>query len=151
MLYEEDYLAWTQQQIGLLQTSKLEELDLKNLVEELKAMGRSDHRELESRLIILIAHLLKWEWQFNRLQNQWAEFEGKSWRNSITEQRIQIKFPMQKVPSLRPKLLESIFAAYPTARELASRETEIQESEFPMDCPYGDNDLLDPDFFPVPR
>ena len=151
MLYEEDYLAWTQQQIGLLQTGKLEELGLTNLVEELKAMGRSDHRELESRLIILIAHLLKWEWQFNRLQNQWAEFEGKSWRNSITEQRIQIKFLMQKVPSLRPKLSESIFAAYPTARELASRETEIQESEFPMDCPYGDNDLLDPDFFPVPR
>ena len=108
MLYEEDYLAWIKQQIGLLQTGKLEELDLKNLVEELKAMGRSDHRELESRLIILIAHLLKWEWQFNRLQNQWAEFEGKSWRNSITEQRIQIKFLMQKVPSLRPKLSESI-------------------------------------------
>ena len=60
-------------------------------------MERSDHRELESRLIILIAHLLKWEWQFNRLQNQWAEFEGESWRNSITEQRIQIKFLMQKV------------------------------------------------------
>ena len=50
MLYEEDYLAWTQQQIGLLQTGKLEELDLKNLVEELKEMGRSDHYELESRL-----------------------------------------------------------------------------------------------------
>ena len=151
MLYEEDYLAWTKQQIGLLQTGKLEELDLKNLVEELKAMGRSDHRELESRLIILIAHLLKWEWQFNRLQNQWAEFEGKSWRNSITEQRIQIKFLMQKAPSLRPKLSESIFAAYPPARELVSRETEIQEFEFPKDCPYGGNDLLDPEFFPVPR
>ena len=59
MPYEEDHLAWTKQQIGLLQTGKLEELDLKNLVEELKAIGRSDHRELESRLIILIAHLLK--------------------------------------------------------------------------------------------
>ena len=53
---------------------------------------------------------------------------------------------MQKVPSLRPKLSESIFAAYPTART-SFRETEIQESEFPTDCPYGDNDLLDPDFF----
>ena len=58
---------------------------------------------------------------------------------------------MQKVPSLRPKLSESIFAAYPTARELAYRETEIQESEFPTDCPYLDNDLLDPEFLPVPR
>ena len=130
MLYEEDYLAWTQQQIGLLQTGNLEELDLKNLVEELKAMGRSDHRELESRLIILIAHLLKWEWQFNRLQNQWAEFEGKSWRNWITEQRIQIKFLMQKVPSLCPKLSESIFAAYPTARELASRKQKSKNLNF---------------------
>ena len=78
MLYEEDYCAWTKQQIGLLQTGKLEEWDLKNLVEELKAMGRSDYHELKSHLIILIAHLLKWEWQFNRLQNQWVEFEGKS-------------------------------------------------------------------------
>ena len=49
MIYEEDYLAWTQQQIGLLQTGKLEELDLKNLVEELKVTRRSDHHELESR------------------------------------------------------------------------------------------------------
>ena len=105
---------------------------------------------MESRLIILIAHLLKWEWQFNRLQNQWAEFEGKSWRNSITEQRIQIKFLTQKAPSLRPKLSESVFASYPPALELASRETEIQESEFPKDCPYGENDLLGPKFFPVP-
>ena len=58
---------------------------------------------------------------------------------------------MQKVPSLLPKFSESVFAAYPSARELASRETEIEESEFPKDCPYGDKDLLDPDFFPVPR
>ena len=54
---------------------------------------------------------------------------------------------MQKVPSLGPKLYESIFAAYPTTRQLASMETEIQESELPMDCPYGEKDLLDPDFF----
>ena len=56
MLYEEDYLAWTKQQIGLLQNGKLEGLDLKNLVGELKEMGCSDHRKLESRSIILIAH-----------------------------------------------------------------------------------------------
>ena len=64
---------------------------------------------------------------------------------------LPIKFLMQKAPSLRPKLSESVFTAYPPARELASRETEIQVSEFPKDCPYGDNDLLDPEFFPVPR
>ncbi len=58
---------------------------------------------------------------------------------------------MQKVPSLRPKLSESVFVAYPPARELASRETETQKSEILMDCPYLDNDLLDPEFLPVPR
>lgn len=93
MLYEEDYLAWTQQQIGLLQTGKLEELDLKNLVEELKAMGRSDHRELESRLIILIAHLLKWEWQFNRLQNQWLmSLKGKVGEIRLRSRGFKLNF-----------------------------------------------------------
>ena len=59
MLYEQDFFAWTKQQANLLKEGRLRELDLPNLIEELEDMGRSNYRELESRLIVLVAHLLK--------------------------------------------------------------------------------------------
>ena len=61
MLYEKDFLAWTQQQSELLRQGRWQEVDLDHLVQELDGMGKSTHRELESRLVVLIAHFLKWE------------------------------------------------------------------------------------------
>jgi Domain of unknown function DUF29 len=58
-LYEEDYLAWTEQQVALLRARRTEDLDLGNLIEELEDMGRGEWRELENRLETLLAHMLK--------------------------------------------------------------------------------------------
>ena len=49
------------------------------IVEELSEMGKSQQHELVNRLRVLLAHLLKWQFQYCRLSEQWAEFEGKSW------------------------------------------------------------------------
>ena len=79
MLYEKDFLAWTQQQSELIRQGRWQEVDLDHLIEELEDMGKSNHRELESPLIVLLAYLLKWEFQLNQLQDQWREFDGRSW------------------------------------------------------------------------
>ena len=100
MLYEKDFLAWTQQQSELLRQGRWQEVDLDHLVQELDGMGQSNHRELESRLVVLIAHLLKWEFQLNQLQDQWKEFDGRSWRKTIILQRIQIERLMEDCPRL---------------------------------------------------
>ena len=66
MLYEKDFLAWTQQQSELIRQGRWQEVDLDHLIEELEDMGKSNHRELESRLVVLLAHLLKWKFQLNQ-------------------------------------------------------------------------------------
>ncbi len=151
MLYEQDFFAWTKQQVNLLKGGRLRELDLPNLIEELEDMGRSNYRELESRLIVLVAHLLKWEYQWNQLQSQWKEFEGKSWRNSIIEQRIQLIGLLEEMPSLQNFFQERLKRAYPQAIKLIIKETNLLSTEFPAECPYPIDQLLDEDFLPKPR
>ena len=151
MLYEQDFFAWTKQQVNLLKEGRLRELDLPNLIEELEDMGRSNYRELESRLIVLVAHLLKWEHQWNQLQSQWKEFEGKSWRNSIIEQRIQLSGLLEERPSLQNFFQERLTRAYPQAIKLIIKETDLLSTEFPAECPYSIDQLLDEDFLPKPR
>jgi hypothetical protein len=52
-LYDQDFLAWTEQQAALLRARRLDQLDLDNLAEELDTMGRSERGELENRLEVL--------------------------------------------------------------------------------------------------
>jgi hypothetical protein len=79
--YETDFYAWALHNAQLLREGKFSELDVDHLVEELEDMG-NNKPELASRFIILIAHLLKWEYQ--------PERRGRSWERSIDEQRSQI-------------------------------------------------------------
>lgn len=51
--------AKPQQQVDHLKTGYLNELE--NLIEEIESIGRREKRAVESRLIILLAHFLKWQ------------------------------------------------------------------------------------------
>ena len=57
--YEEDFYAWTVEQSRLLRAGELSAIDVANIAEEIESMGRSDRRELRSRLVVLAMHLLK--------------------------------------------------------------------------------------------
>lgn len=61
--YEQDFYGWTMEQAALLKSGRLNELDIQNLIEEVETMGRSEKRALESRLSVLLLHLLKWHYQ----------------------------------------------------------------------------------------
>lgn len=61
--YEADYAQWCAEQGALLREGRLSDLDRENLAEEIESLGRSDKREIRSRLGNLLLHLLKW--QFN--------------------------------------------------------------------------------------
>jgi hypothetical protein len=147
-IYERDFDAWVQRQVFLLRQGKTGEIDVEHLIEELEDMGKSNLRELESRFIILIAHLLKWQFQLETLATQWKEFEGKSWRKTIIEQRAQLLFLIKKVPSLKSSLHLAMTEAYPEARRLTIRETNLAPDVFPVDCPYSVEQLFDEDFYP---
>lgn len=148
MLYEEDFNTWVQQQIQSLKSGQLHRLDIQHLIIELEEMGKSDIRALESRLIILIAHLLKWQFQLTTLTEQWQGYEGKSWQNTIIEQRAQLRHLLKKAPSLKQEFPNAVGEVYAEAVAVAEKETQLAQSTFPQDCPYTMQQLLDDHFYP---
>ncbi len=147
-LYQTDYSAWAKRHAELLRAGRYAELDIEHLLEELSDMSKSERRELESRLLILLTHLLKWEYQYKILSERWREFDGRSWRVTIVEQRKQIAVLLRQSPGLKSILAEAITTAYPDALDLASKETRLPPETFPAQCPYQAALILDDDYYP---
>ena len=139
--YETDLYAWALYNAQLLREGRLSEIDVEHLVEELEDMGKGDRQELESRLAVLIGHLLKWAYQ--------SDYRSNSWRSSINEQRMRITRKIRKNPNLKPYLPAAIVDAYSDAVTLASDDTGFPTSTFPKICPYSQEQLLARDFFPT--
>ena len=138
--YDEDFFAWTQEQARLLRAGELTDVDTENLAEEIESMGRSDKRELRSRLIQLLMHFLKWQYQ--------PGFRSHSWTSTIAEQRDQVKESLEESPSLRPIVTADLSRAYKVARIKAAGETGLSEKTFPELCPYTPEQILSEDFLP---
>ncbi|WP_414565869.1 MULTISPECIES: DUF29 domain-containing protein [unclassified Anabaena] len=136
--YENDFYAWTQQQAHLLKTGQIHQIDWQNIAEEIADMGRSEKRQLASRLEILIMHLLKWQFQPN--------LRSRSWQLTIKEQRLRLDQLLQENPSLQSILTEVIDKVYPLATISAERETGVYL--FPETCPYELKEVLSAEFFP---
>lgn len=139
-LYEQDFYQWTQHQAGLLRSGRLGEIDIEHVAEEIEAMGISDRRELESRLKVLLQHLLKWQFQ--------PEQRSGSWRGSIDEQRDQLEILLRQSPSLHRFVPEAVEHSYPKARRAAALETGLSIGQFPESCHYSVQQVLDVDFLP---
>ncbi|OQW94908.1 MAG: hypothetical protein BWK79_04310 [Beggiatoa sp. IS2] len=140
MNYEQDYYGWIIHSIKLLQQGQLQQLDVQHLMEELEAMGASERRELESRIVILIMHLLKWQYQE---QNRCA-----SWKGTIIEQRRQIQRLIRMSPSLKRFVTTMMSENYPEAVERAAVEISLAEDIFPVNCPYLWEEIIDNQYYP---
>jgi hypothetical protein len=139
-LHDQDFYAWTQQQARLIRVGKVAELDLEHLLEEIENMGASERSQLQSRLKILLGHLLKWQYE--------PAFRSRSWTATIKEQRLSVMELLDDNPSLRAILEERIRKAYPQGVLLAVKETDIDERRFPASCPYLTEQILDLGFYP---
>jgi hypothetical protein len=139
-LYVTDFFEWTQEQARLLRERRFEDLDLENLIDEVESVGGSDKREIESRLVVLIAHLLKWKYR--------PGARSPCWSGTIREQRRRIGYVLRDSPSLRshPSLVFS--DQYLGARLAAAAETGIDYTLFPEQCPFTADEVLDDDFWP---
>lgn len=138
--YDKDFYAWSLHNAALIREGKLSEVDLKHVAEEIEDMGKGNKRELVSRLIVLLAHLLKWNFQ--------SERKGKSWKFTIKEQRVRIESLLRKNPSLSHEIEEQIEEAYEVALLVAEKETDLNEETFPNTCPFSLEEILNKDFFP---
>ncbi|HCQ8421768.1 TPA: DUF29 domain-containing protein [Klebsiella oxytoca] len=138
--HDNDFYGWTQEQAELLRNGRLSELDTQNLLEEIESMGRSERRELQSRLEKLFMHLLKWQYQPGR--------QSRSWKLTIEEQRRKVADVLSDNPSLRPGLPGLIEKAYKYATLSAERETGIVRSVFPATCPWSFEQAMEDSFWP---
>ena len=139
-LYEKDFFAWANEQARLLRAGKLSEADIGHIAEEIESMGKTEKRELVSRLEVLLMHLLKWRFQ--------PERRGKSWTNTIRVQRNHLKTHLADNPSLKSQLGAAVRLAYENARLEAAAEADIDESVFPEVCAWSPTQILDSGFWP---
>ena len=138
--YEADFYQWSLEQARLLRSGEWKAVDAKHLAEEIEDMGKSLWREWESRLKVLIVHLLKWIFQ--------PELRGMSWQLTIQEQRDQLHELLVDNPSLKNQMKISLEWTYLRAIKRAALETTLSEETFPKECPFRLEDILNESFWP---
>ena len=139
-LYERDFFAWLQDQASKLRARSHNDIDWDNLAEEIESVGRNQKKEIQSRLELLIHHLLKWQFQPGR--------RSESWRITIGEQRTFIPGIIEDSPSLANYPSEIFEKAYLAGRRKAIAETGLSAKFFPSNPPFSVSQALDDLFLP---
>lgn len=144
--YDIDFAAWAEEQARLAREKGVNALDLLNVAEELRDLGRNQVDKRDSHLTTLLMHLLKWQFQPRR--------RSRSWRLTVLRCRRDLERVFGKSTSLNPltsrrddwdALLRQL---YRDARDYAIAETGLPASALPETCPYTIDQILDPDFLP---
>lgn len=133
-LYLEDETAWLELMAERIKAGALQDLDFENLGEYLSDMAIRDRREVKSRLMILLEHILKWEFQ--------PQKRSRSWLRSIVLQRNELESCADR-GVLRQHAENELANAYRKAVELAVAETGLTAADFPPECRYTLDEILD--------
>ena len=138
--YETDIVAWANEQSALLRAGRFADIDALRIAEEIEDVGKSERRELASRMVVLLVHLLKWQFQSGR--------RGSSWQRTIKEQRRSIAVHLRETPSLRTALADPNWQEAVWADAVAKAIDETGLDVFPEDCPWRVEQVLAADFYP---
>lgn len=138
--YETDIVEWANEQARFIRNGQFDMLDLEHLAEEIEDVGKSEKRELASRMAVLLMHLLKYKFQ--------PELRGNSWDRTIKEQRIRICLAIKETPSLKTSLVDAdwIRGTWADAVSQAIKETGLDN--FPDTCPWPMADVVAEGWFP---
>jgi hypothetical protein len=132
--YEADFYQWTQETANHLRSGEFNKIEVSALVEEVEDLGKREKSALQSRIAVLISHLLKWDHQPAK--------RSKSWQATIQLQRTRIERLLSQSPSLRPFLFESLPDTYSESVLLAIKQTGLDQRTFPETCPYTVDAIL---------
>jgi hypothetical protein len=138
-LHDQDFYAWDNEQ-ALLRTGRLSQADTEHIADEIESIGKTEKRELVSRLRVLLLHLLKRQFQPNR--------RGASWEGSIINTRDELDDLLHDNLSLRTQTAEALGSAYRRAVLDAVAETGLSKTGFPLACPWDYDTVMDADFWP---
>jgi hypothetical protein len=166
-LYTTDFYEWCLTMAELVRTGQWEAIDAEALAEELEGLAKSDKRELEHRLEVLVMHLLKWAYRPQ------GHLDSHSWYDTIVEQRRQITLLLRDNPSFQHLVPELLLDVYPSARQRAAVAMGAQGPLLPLamhrpeqkilldpqellcrpllprPCPWTPEQVLQADFWPA--
>ncbi|MEO8714036.1 MAG: DUF29 domain-containing protein [Acetobacteraceae bacterium] len=132
--YEQDVLAWANEQARLIRAGEFDKLDIEHIADEIEDVGKSEKRELASRMAVLLAHLLKWKFQPAR--------QSKSWERTVKEQRKSLALHLDEVPSLKATLRDPRWLGAVWADAVAKAIEDTGSEDFPDACPWTVEDIL---------
>lgn len=140
--YETDVVAWANEQAEFVRSGQFDQLDLEHIAEEIEDVGKSEQRELSSRMTVLLAHLLKWVYQPSR--------RSKSWQHTLKTQRKEVAYVISEAPSLRVKFSDErwLDIVWSKAKSQAENETGLDLDSFPEDFPWAITDVLNENWLP---
>jgi hypothetical protein len=139
-LYDEDFYEWTRVNGEMLRAGRFDRADIEHIAEEIEDMGKRDLRALDSRMEVLLVHLLKCQFQ--------PEKRSASWQNTVAVQRTGVARLLERYPSFRGRIKPDLPINYGFALRRVVRETGLPKSHFPAECPFTVEQILDPEFLP---
>lgn len=141
--YETDVMAWANEQARLIRAGRFDLLDLEHIAEESEDVGKSEQRELANRMAVLLAHLLKWQYQPDRRRSSWVR--------TIKEQRKRVLLRLEETPSLSDKLNDVRWWSDVWADAVSQAISETGVDTFPDECPWVVAEVIGPDWLPIER
>jgi hypothetical protein len=141
-LYDQDFHAWALETAKQLRQQAWNQVEWEAVIEEIESLGKSQERELASRLFQLTMHLLRWAAQPNRRQT------GRSWISSIRNQRRELGRLLRQSPSLYRQVDDILAEEYASAVDEAMHQTGLPREAFPPTCPWAAVQVLGNDFWP---
>ncbi len=140
--YDKDVILWSQEQARLLRAGRFAELDVERLADEIEDVGKSEKRELASRMAVLLAHLLKWSRQ--------PEMRTNSWRSTIIVQRKRVALAIKATPSLKAVMRDPDWREDMWLDALAQtqKETGLTAEDLPEACSWTMDQAADQSFWP---
>jgi hypothetical protein len=147
---DDDFQAWLLEQAQALRARRYDLLHCDAVAEELEDMALSTERALESALEQLLAHLLKLRYEPSENERRMRE---RGWKVTVAEHRNRISDILDRSRTFRNKFEEFKIKAYSRARRLAGLDMiglSNWQTEFPVQCPWSSEEILDDDFFALP-
>ena len=140
-LYETDDVEWLQEIIKLIKNHQFEQLDLENLIEELEDLGREKKNAVASLLEQIIRDLLLLQYWTRE-----ADYNRVHPEEEIYSFRVQLRRKI--TTNLRNYLESESNSIYQDALGFVKIKTQ-NSVNFPPECPYTLEQLLDINWFPV--
>lgn len=115
--YDSDLALWCEDQARALRDAGRAgtnlPIDWDNVAEEIESLGRSQGRELASRIAVILVHLMK-------LEASPAKEPRAQWQETIEQQRGDIERVLADSPSLRPAVAAVVDKELGRARRQAA-------------------------------